>query len=270
MLDELDRGLMPFQSRTAARAEFKSLMQGEKEGLREFPTRVRSLGDVANRNMNEQARDDINCEQFIDGIYDEELQELLTREEFQSFSQAVTRSQSLELAKKTARARSGSRSNYIRELHGASGFLSGSTSDDQEMGDARRAGAELRRTQTSTDQRLEELTSQIEGQNSRHDELATQMQWQTSRHNDLVTQMQCMTAMIGRFVKSVIPAPTHKKQPSNPGSYSTKIRLEMMETGSLKRALVMAQRQLGHGQVDSSAVRQVILRKSAPETRRII
>ena len=65
---------MPFQSRTAARAEFKSLMQGEKEGLREFSRRVRSVGDVASRNMNEHARDDINCEQFIDGIFDEELQ----------------------------------------------------------------------------------------------------------------------------------------------------------------------------------------------------
>ena len=93
MLAELDQRLMPFQSRTAARAEFKSLMQGEKEGLREFSRRVRSLGDVANRNMDEQARDDMNCEQFIDGIYDEEVQELLLREEFESFSQTITRAQ---------------------------------------------------------------------------------------------------------------------------------------------------------------------------------
>ena len=113
-------------------------MQGEKEGLREFSRRVRSLGDVANRNMNEQARDDINCEQLID---DEELQELLLREEFESFSQAVTRAQSLELAKKTARARSERRPKYIRELHGASEFMSGSTSDDREMDSAR--GAEF-------------------------------------------------------------------------------------------------------------------------------
>ena len=151
MLDELDRRLMPFQSRAAARAEFKSLIQGEKEGLREFSRRVRSLGDVANRNLNEPARDDINCEQFIDGIYDEELQELLLQEEFESFSQAITRAESLELAKKTARTRSGRRPNYIRELHGASETMSGLTNDDREMGNARRSGAERRRTQTSTD-----------------------------------------------------------------------------------------------------------------------
>ena len=74
MLDELDRRLMPFQSRAAARAEFKNLMQGEKECLREFSRQVRSLGDVANKNMNEHARDDINCERFIDGNKEEELQ----------------------------------------------------------------------------------------------------------------------------------------------------------------------------------------------------
>ena len=51
----------------------------------------------------------MNCEQFIDGIYDTKLQDLLLREEFETFSQAVTRAQSLDLAKKTARSRSGRR-----------------------------------------------------------------------------------------------------------------------------------------------------------------
>ena len=73
MLAKLDQRLLPLQSRAAARAELKSLMQGEKEGLREFSRRVRSLGDVANRNMDEQARDDMKYEQFIDGICDEEV-----------------------------------------------------------------------------------------------------------------------------------------------------------------------------------------------------
>ena len=90
MLAELDQRLMPFQSRVAVRAEFKSLVQGEKGGLHEISRRIRSLSDVANRNMDEQARDDMNCEQFIDGIYDEEVEELLLREEFESFSQTIT------------------------------------------------------------------------------------------------------------------------------------------------------------------------------------
>ena len=113
MLAELDQRLMPFQSCAAARTEFKSMMQGKKEGLRELSRRVRTLGDVAIRNMDEQARDYMNCEQFRDGIYDEEVQELLLREEFESFGQTITRAQSLELAKKTARARIGRGPNYI-------------------------------------------------------------------------------------------------------------------------------------------------------------
>ena len=219
MLAELDQRLMPFQSRATARAEFKSLIQGDKEDLREFSRRVRSLGDVANRNMDEQARDDLNCEQFIEGIYDEEVQELLLREEFESFSQTILRAQSLELAKKTARARSGRRPNCIRELHGASEFMSGSTSDDRELGSARRTGAELRRTQTGTDQRLDELASQIEMQNSRHDELMTAMRTTTDQRLDQVgLQMQDIMTMIGRLVSSVIPA----LRPENlPGQEST-------------------------------------------------
>ena len=59
MLAELDRRMMPFQTQAGARAEFKNLMQNEKEGLREFSRGVRSLGDVANGNVGAQARDAI-------------------------------------------------------------------------------------------------------------------------------------------------------------------------------------------------------------------
>ena len=49
----------------------------------------------------------MNCEQFIDGIYDEESKALLLREKLEGFIRAVARPQSLELANKTARARRG-------------------------------------------------------------------------------------------------------------------------------------------------------------------
>ena len=68
--------------------------------MSDFSRPIRSIGDLASRNMDEQARDDRNCEQFIDGIYDEEIQELLLREEFESFCQAVTRAQYLEWRKR--------------------------------------------------------------------------------------------------------------------------------------------------------------------------
>ena len=92
--------------------------------------------------------------------------------------------------------------------------MSGATSDDREMGSARRAGAELRRTQTGTDQRLEELASQIEMQNSKHDALMTTMRTTTDQRLDQVAlQMQDMMTMIGRLVNSVIPAPHHESLP---------------------------------------------------------
>ena len=61
--------------------------------------------------------------------------------------------------------------------------MSGLTNDDRGMGGARRIGAELRRIQTSTDQRLEDLATQMQLQNSRHNELL-------SVQNHLVTRMQ--------------------------------------------------------------------------------
>ena len=73
--------------------------------------------------------------------------------------------------------------------------MSRSTSDDREMGSARRTG----RTQTGTDQKLNDLASQIEMQNSRNDELMTAMRTTTDQRLDQVDlQMQDMMTMIGR------------------------------------------------------------------------
>ena len=91
MLAELDQRMMPFRTQSAARAEFKNLMQEEGEGLRDYARRVRSLGEVANTNLGAQARDDMNREQFTDGLCDFELQKLLLREDLENFNQAVAR-----------------------------------------------------------------------------------------------------------------------------------------------------------------------------------
>ena len=79
-------------------------MQSDKEGLRECG-RVRPLDDVANANVGAQARDDMNREQFIDGLYDVELQDLILPEELGSLAQAVARAQALDLVNKSSRAR---------------------------------------------------------------------------------------------------------------------------------------------------------------------
>ena len=114
MLAELDHSMMPFQTHAGARMEFKSLMQSKKEGLREFSRRIRSLGDVSNVNIGAQARDDMNPEQFIDGLFDVELQDQPLREDLGSLAQAVARAQILELVNKTSRARNRKRLHFAR------------------------------------------------------------------------------------------------------------------------------------------------------------
>ena len=118
MLAELDHRMIPFQTQAGARAEFQNLMQSEKEGLREFSRRVRSLGDVANGNVGAQARDAMNREQFIDGLFDVELQDHLLREDLGNLAQAVARAQALDLVNKSSRARNRKRLHLARVAEG--------------------------------------------------------------------------------------------------------------------------------------------------------
>ena len=104
MLNELDQRMMPFETHAGAKAEFENLMQSDNQGLREFSRRVRSLDDVANANAAAQARDDMNREQFVVGLYDVEVQELLLREKLGS----------LELVIKASRARNRRRLHFPR------------------------------------------------------------------------------------------------------------------------------------------------------------
>ena len=181
---------MPFNSRAAASAEFKSLMQGDKEGLREFPRRVRVLGDVGIANMGGQRRDDLNCEHRIFGV---ELQELLLREEFEDFSQAVARSQFLEVANKIVRARSRRQPNYVRELESVSDLMSGVVRGGVEVGDKQQVRAELPGLQTSTDQRVDQIATQMRMQGSRQSNMAKKIKMVNWRYDELMTGMRATT-----------------------------------------------------------------------------
>ena len=192
MLGELDHRMMPFQTQAGARAEFKNLMQSEKEGLREFSRRVRSLGDVANANIGAQARDDMNREHFIDRLFDVDLQDLLLREELGSLAQAVARAQALELVNKSSRTRNRRKLHLARVAEtvperGPEVSRDGSGSNGQGSQTALISG----RQQAATDPRIGQLVSV---------------------QSDLLTQMQNMTAMMGRFVNSIIPAPHQEAQ----------------------------------------------------------
>ena len=65
---------MPFQTHADAIAEFKKLNLGKEKGAKEFSSRVQCLEDVVNVNIGAQAKDDSTREQFIDGLFDVELQ----------------------------------------------------------------------------------------------------------------------------------------------------------------------------------------------------
>ena len=70
MFEYLDPRMMPFRNQRTARAEFKKPIKGEKEGIQEFSRRILSIGEVASHNMHAANRDDMNREQFFDGLCD--------------------------------------------------------------------------------------------------------------------------------------------------------------------------------------------------------
>ena len=124
---------------------------------------------------------------LVDGLFDVDLQDLLLREELGSLAQAVARAQALEVVNKSSRARN------RRKLHlanvaetvpergpEASRGRSGSN------GQGSQAAANPGRQLVAADPRIDQLVSV---------------------QSDLLTQMQNMTAMMNRFVNSIIPAP---------------------------------------------------------------
>ena len=194
MLAELDHRMMPFQTHAGAQAEFKSLMQGEKEGLRDFSRRIRYLGDVVNVNIGAQARDDMNREQFIDGLFDVELQDQLLREDLGSLTQAVARAQALELVNKTSRARNRKRLHFARVAENVpEQGAEASRGAGEQSSRMPHVGTNSGRQQAVTDPRIDQLVSV---------------------QSDLLTQMQNMMSMISRFVNSFFPAPNRRIYPA--------------------------------------------------------
>ena len=179
---------------------------------------MQPLGEVANTNLGAQARDDINREQFTDGLCDFELQELLLREDLENFNQAVARAQTLDMARKTISMKSRRRQNHVRSVHDVQDMTTEAGGDSPLTAETQQIRTELTRLQTHTDQRLDRmmkaqnnLAKQIDIQSSRYDEVRLQMQMQESRQNDLAAQMmakmQNLTTMIGRFVDPCNPKP---------------------------------------------------------------
>ena len=153
---------------------------------------------MANANIGAQARDDMNREQFIDGLFDVQLQDQLLREDLGSLAQAVARAQALELVNKTSRARNRKRLHFARVAENVpEQGAEASRGAGGQSSQLPHAGANSTRQQVGTDPRIDQLVSvQI----------------------DLLTQIQNTTSMMGRFVNSIICAPLGESTPlrSNP------------------------------------------------------
>ena len=122
VFEYLDPRMSPYRDQRTARAEFKALMQGDKGETLEFSRRVRALGDIAHKHMNALSRDYMNREQFIDGLFDSFVYELLLREYPQTFDEAVNRALSLEAITKGSRYGQRKRISPIRTMAEATAF----------------------------------------------------------------------------------------------------------------------------------------------------
>ena len=72
--------------------------------------------------MNALSRDDMNREQFIDGLFDSDIYEMILREVPQTFDEAVNRALSLEAITKGSRFRQRKRISAIRTMAEATSF----------------------------------------------------------------------------------------------------------------------------------------------------
>ena len=112
-----------YRNPRTARTEFKNLAQGEKEDIREFSRQVKSLGEIANATMNATTRDNMNREQFIDGLFDLEIQELLLREDPNTFNDAVDRALNTNAISRGSRLRQRRRLTTTRYLQQPDQFV---------------------------------------------------------------------------------------------------------------------------------------------------
>ena len=134
----------------------------------------------------------MNREQFIDGLFDVELQDHLLREDLGNLAQAIARAQALDLVNKSSRARNRKRLYLARVAEGIPEPTAEPSVGSGLSGRAPQLGTSSARQPVGTDPSIHQLVS---------------------AQGDLLTQMQNMTAMMGRFVNSVIPAPHPENLP---------------------------------------------------------
>ena len=99
-LNELRNRIGDYPNLRTARAEFKSLQQGESEKIVDFYRRVRKVSESANAALAADARDLAAKETFIEGLMDPDVRGHLLREEPATLNAAYQRALNLEAVTK--------------------------------------------------------------------------------------------------------------------------------------------------------------------------
>ena len=95
--------LSTYRNERNSRGEFKNLYQGAEETLSEFASKIRNVGNRANPKVPVNQRDQVLREQFIEGLYDMDVQVELLKEPEQDLLETLTHAQQLDSIRRTAR-----------------------------------------------------------------------------------------------------------------------------------------------------------------------
>ena len=85
MTMHLKRLISRYRNKRTVRAEFKNFTQGEKDGIQELSRKITSMGVIANATVQAKMGDNMKREQFINRLSEQEIKELLLREDHDIF-----------------------------------------------------------------------------------------------------------------------------------------------------------------------------------------
>jgi len=114
LLDTLSRALSPYTTPSIQRHEFNQSAQAVEEDIRSWARRVRKLARKTYVDLREDEQDRLAQDQFISGLCNEELQELMYREEFHTLEDAVNRALRVDAATKMSKNRLRKRGAQVR------------------------------------------------------------------------------------------------------------------------------------------------------------
>ena len=108
LVEVLEPKMQQYRSKRAARSEFKAVKQKENESLKGYFRRVRYLGDLALSEKSVTERDQDLRDQFLDGLFDFRLQQILYEDETdRNFCEVLCRAQELEIVQRNSEERRG-------------------------------------------------------------------------------------------------------------------------------------------------------------------